>query len=286
MNHTSFNMSATTSVIQQNWKKIVFFTLLSALVATVTVLLMPERYRSTAKLLSANAQLADKSRLFNENIQSLYSYFGSGDDLDRIMGIADLDTSYKQLVDKYQLVDYYQLSNRPLPELRRKAVLQLKEDLSFQRTEEGQMKIICWTKDPQLSAMLVNTLITLVEQQLQTIWQMNYQTAYDQLNRSIAYTENLYATLSDSVSQASPAQSVLLQKHMETLLDQLAGYRKTAATFKLMGASVPAALYVLEPAVPAAKAERPDKPAVILTAALAGCIFSIFVLLLANRKQV
>jgi uncharacterized protein involved in exopolysaccharide biosynthesis len=278
-------MADTADLIQRNWKKLLLFTMLSALVATITVFLMPKQYRSTAKLISANPQLADKSRLFSENIQGLYSYFGSGDDLDRIIGIADLDTTYKQLVDEYKLVEYYQFGNDPLQILRQKAVLKLRDNLSLQRTEQGQLKIICWTKDRELSASIINTLIGIVKKQLEEIWQSNYQSAEDKLNQSITQTEQQYRQLNDSLLNRSTVQGVLVQKHMETLLEQLTRYRKTAATFKLMGETAPDALYVLEPAVPSAKAERPDKPAIILAATIAGFIFSLLLLLLGNRKK-
>lgn len=285
MNHSSFNMAETAALIQESWKKIVLFTLLAALVATITVFLMPKQYKSTAKLISANPQLADKSRLFNDNIEGLYSYFGSGDDLDRIIGIADLDTTYKQLVDQYKLVEYYQFGEDSLQIQRRKAVLKLRDNLSLQRTEQGQLKIICWTRDRELSASIINTLISVVKKQLELIWQSNYRATQDQLNHSITQAEQQFRQLNDSLSNASQAQGILLQKHMETLLEQLTQFRKTAATFKLMGETAPSALYVLEPAVPAVKAERPDKLAIILAATIAGFIFSLLLLLLGNRKQ-
>lgn len=278
-------MADTAAVIQHNWRRILLFTVLSAAVATITVFIMPKQYRSTARLVAANPQLADKSRLFNENIQGLYSYFGSGDDLDRIIGIADLDTTYKQLVDEYQLIAHFALDNDSLPQLRRKAVLKLRKDLSFQRTEEGQLKISCWTKERQLSASLINTLIAIVEKKLETIWQSNYQASVTKLNASVAAAEEQYRQLSDSLQTLSSSKAILVQKHMETILEQLAQYRKTADAFKLMDETAPKALYVLEEAVPAAKAERPDKPAIIIAAAIAGFVFSILLLLVGNRKR-
>ena len=285
MNHSSFNMADTVSIIQGNWKKILLFTILSALVATITVFLMPKQYCSTAKLIPANPELADKSRLFNDNVQELYSYFGSGDDLDRMMGVAGLDTFYKQLVDEYKLIGYYQLGSEPLPSLKRKAVLKLKKDISFERTEEGQLKITCWNKDRDLSASIVNTLVSLTRKRLELIWLSNYQATQDKLNQSIIHAEQEFKQLSDSISRASSGQGILVQKHMETLLEQLTQYRKTAATFKLMGEIAPASLYVLESAAPAAEAERPDKPVIIIAAAIAGFIFALLLLLLGNRKQ-
>ncbi|MEB3059371.1 hypothetical protein, partial [Parvimonas sp. D9] len=93
-----------------------------------------------------------------------------------------------------------------------------------------------------------------------------------------------YASLNDSISKASPTQQILLQKHMETLLEELSRYRKTAASFQLMGETVPPALYILEPAVPSAKAERPDKLNIVLISGLAGFLFSILFLLLKDRR--
>lgn len=278
-------MAETASILQNKWRNILLFTLLTAAVATITVFLMPKQYRSAAKLISANPQLADKSRLFNENIQSLYSYFGSGDDLDRIMGIALLDTSLKQLVKDFNLINYYKLNNDTEPLLQRKAILQLRDDLLVQRTEEGQLKISCWTKDPALSAGIVNALVKIIETKLENIWQSNYRSTKEQLNLSITQTETSYKQLYDSLSKAQDVQTLLIQKHMETLLEQLTQYRKTAAAIQLIGATAPAALYVLEPAVPAAKAERPDKPAIILAATIAGFLFSLLAALISNRKQ-
>ncbi|WP_178888851.1 hypothetical protein [Sediminibacterium sp. Gen4] len=285
MSTSGLNMPHTIQVLQKHTRFILLFTLFAMLVAFVTVLLVPKYFRSSARIIAANPQLTDKSRLFNENIQGLYSYFGSGDDLDRIIGIADMDTTYYQLVDQFNLMDYYQLDNDSLPLLRRKAVLKLKKDISFQRTEQGQMRVQCWTKDKQLSADIINTMIRIVQQKLESIWLSNYQEASAQLNASIVHNEQQYAALNDSISKAGRAQQILLQKHMETLLEELSRYRKTAASFQLMGETVPPALYVLEPAVPSVKAERPDKLNTVLISGLAGFLFSILFLLLKDRRS-
>ncbi len=285
MSTSGLNMPHTIQVLQKHTRFILLFTLFAMLVAFVTVLLVPKYFRSSARIIAANPQLTDKSRLFNENIQGLYSYFGSGDDLDRIIGIADMDTTYYQLVDQFNLMDYYQLDNDSLPLLRRKAVLKLKKDISFQRTEQGQMRVQCWTKDKQLSADIINAMIRIVQQKLESIWLSNYQEASAQLNASIVHNEQQYAALNDSISKAGRAQQILLQKHMETLLEELSRYRKTAASFQLMGETVPPALYVLEPAVPSVKAERPDKLNTVLISGLAGFLFSILFLLLKDRRS-
>lgn len=285
MTTSGLHMAHTVQVLQKNIRFIFLFTVFAMIIAFITVMIVPKYYRSSAGIIAANPQLTDKSRLFNENIQGLYSYFGSGDDLDRIIGVANMDTTYKQLTDQFNLISYYKLDGDSTPLLRRKAVLKLKKDISFQRTEEGQLRIVCWTKDRRLSADIIHAMIRIVQRKLESIWLDNYQQAVSKLNASIVGTEQQYATLNDSITKVSSANQVLLQKHMETLLDQLSTYRKTAASFKLMGETVPPALYVVEEAVPSAKAERPDKLNTVLISALAGFLFSILFLLLKDRRS-
>ena len=76
----SLNLVTLNAALQKQWKIIIGFVIITGMVTAVTVFLVPQYYRSSATIVSANPLLADKARLFNTNIQSLYSYFGNGDD--------------------------------------------------------------------------------------------------------------------------------------------------------------------------------------------------------------
>ena len=281
MQTSSFNLVQTTAVLQKKWKTIFLFVVVCAVVAAITVFLAPPYFKSTATVVSANPVLADKARFFNNNIQNLYSYFGSGDDLDRINGIGDMDASYQKLVEEFSLVDYYQLKGDSLPGLKRKAVLCLRDELRFQTTEQNQLKIIAWTKDKQLSAKLVNRMVAIIEETATTVWQKNYSQSIEKLNASIRSMEDEYRSLHDS-----SAKDALVLMKIQTLGEQISQYRKTADEFTLASQTPPAILYVMEEARPAAKAERPDKPAIILAACLAGLIFSCLLVLVNNRNSI
>ena len=281
---TSFNLVNTSAVLQKQWKTLLAFTLVTTLAATLTVSLVPKYFRSSATIVSANPALADKARLFNNNIQGLYSYFGSGDDLDRISGIADMDTTYKKLVDEFSLVSYYKLDSDSLPLLRRKAVLRLRKDLGFQKTEQGQLKIIAWTKDRELSASIVNRMVDIIKEIENGIWQQNYNQSLVKLNASVADMERRYQTLSDSVGLMKGGKHELALTQMQTLLEQLKQYRKSADEFILAKETNPAALYVMEAGVPAVKAERPDKINIIIAAMIAGFVFSSILVLVQDRN--
>jgi LPS O-antigen subunit length determinant protein (WzzB/FepE family) len=278
MQTSSFNLVQTAGLLQKKWKTILFFVLASAATATVTVFMVPGYYKASATVVSANPALADKARLFNNNIQNLYSYFGSGDDLDRIYGVGDMDTTYRQLVDEFSLINYYQLHDESLPKLRRKAVLSLRSDISFQKTELNQLKIIAWTKNKQLSADLVNRMVAIIEETETGVWQKNYAQSIEKINSSIISMEREYRSAGDE-------NDPLVAVKKQSLVDQINQYHKMANEFTLAAQTPPAVLYVMESAAPAAKAERPDKPAIIIAAGLLGFVFSCLLVLVSNRNS-
>lgn len=281
----SFNLLTIVAALRKRWTLVVFFVVASVAVAALTVWVVPAYYRSTATVVPANPALADKARLFNTNIQGLYSYFGSGDDLDRIYGVADMDTTYKQLVDEFSLVEYYRLTGDSFPQLRRKAVLRLRKDLDLQKTDKDQLLIRAWTRDRQLSANIVNRMVALIEATENTVWQNHYRLSMEQLEASISAMEAQYIQLGDSISRAFPARKTILTARQASLLDQLQQYQKTRDEFRLAAQISPAVLYVMEKAVPAAKAERPDKTVILLAAGLLSFVFICLLVLVNDRKK-
>ncbi len=268
MQTSSFNLVQTTAVLQKRWRTILLFVVIAAIAATVTVFVVPPYYRSTATVVSANPALADKARLFNSNIQTLYSYFGSGDDLDRIYGIADMESTYRKLVDEFSLINYYQLKGDSLSLLKSKAVKYLQKDIHLEKTERNQLQIIAWTKDKQLSANLVNRLVAIMQETEMDVWKINYQNSQDKLNSSISLMEKEYQQLSDSLSTLHAGKQQLAVAQMQTITEQIRQYRKTAD----------------ETAIPAAYAERPDKIVIILSSCLVAFVFSSLLVLVNNRK--
>lgn len=285
MQTSSFNLVQTTAVLQKRWRTILLFVVVAAIAATVTVFVVPRYYRSTSTIVSANPTLADKARLFNTNIQSLYSYFGSGDDLDRIYGIAEMESTYKKLVDEFSLINYYALKDDSLSILKTKAAKCLQKDIQLKKTEQNQLQFIAWTKDKQLSANLVNRMVAIIQETEMDIWKQNYQNSQDKLNSSISSMEKEYGLLSDSLSTMRPGKQQLAAAQMQTIAEQIRQYRKTADEFKIAAQTPPAALYVMETAIPAAYAERPDKPVIILSACLVAFIFSSLLVLVNDRKS-
>lgn len=91
------------------WKyKILLPTLLAMLISYIASMpkFMPPKYASTATFYAANPSASDRSTIFNSEI-GFTNYFGGGDDLDRILTIANSNELSNFIVNKFELVKHY-----------------------------------------------------------------------------------------------------------------------------------------------------------------------------------
>jgi capsular polysaccharide biosynthesis protein len=285
MQVNSFNLQQTVGLLQSKWKQMLLFVMVSLLVAAITLFLVPKQYRSSSLLVSANPSLADKSHMLNQNIQGLYSIFGSGDDLERIFGIATMDTVFKQLVDEFDLVTYYKLKGEDSNRLRRKAVLDLRDDLGIQKTELSQLKISVFTKDAELSAKIVNRIVEITRLKEESIWKSGNEKMLLNFNKSIDSLGKVYQAIANKIKSDNENLSQLELTKINSLLEQIQTQEKATGEIKLAIDNNAPAFYVLETAVPAAKSEKPNIPEVLILTALVSWLFSAMALLIYNREE-
>ena len=293
-----FNLIDVVDMLQKKWKQIFVFVLIVLIVTAVTVFIIPKAYKSTAVVIPANPSLADKSRLFNTNIQSLYSFFGNGDDVEVLYGLANLDTVYYQLIDEFKLVDYYESKGENDFIKKKHTVKSLKDDIQIQKNEFNQLKIVVWTKEKEVAAQIANATIDIIQQLEQTPWKKVYQTEIDKTNQTLFDLEKQFKILSDSIKTSynnsfsrptlghQPDYIDLLSVKKENILEQIKQYTKSVNELQLAIATTPPTLYVLEKARPAAIAERPAKIEILIAAFFISLIFGIIATLIYGRKQI
>ena len=272
-------------LLQTKWKQLLLFVLASLLIASITLFIVPRKYNSSSIVVSANSNLTDKAHLLNQNIQNLYSVFGSGDDLERIMGVATMDTVYKQLVDEFNLIEYYGLRGKEPNRLRRDAVVELKDDISIQKTELAQLKISIWTKDANLSAKIVNRLVEITKLKEESIWKSGYEKLLLNYNHSIDSLTKIYDVLSQTikVAKGNASQTDFLKSN--GLYEQISAQQKAAGELKLAIDNNAPALFVLETAVPAATSEIPNIIEVLFFTVIISFVFGVVVLLVYHKED-
>ena len=161
------------------WKQILTITALAIVVAVVVTLITPKKYLAVATAAPASSFASDRSRLFSENIEALYSVLGTADDLDLVIGTSKLDTVYLAVVDELKLADQYKVSEQG--EARRVKVASIiKNNSKVQKSGYGELKIQVWDKDNERSASIANSILTQlrnIHQELQTVANRNTLTA-------------------------------------------------------------------------------------------------------------
>src|SRR5437773_10777388 len=98
-------------LVSKWWKQMLALVLISLVVAGIILFLQPRQYLSVATAVPANSLSADKAKIFNHNIEELYSNIGLPDDLDMILGTGQLDTVYLAVTDQFNLFDHYKISD-------------------------------------------------------------------------------------------------------------------------------------------------------------------------------
>lgn len=89
------------------WKQMLLVIVLSLIVVATVLYLKPRKYLSVTTALPAPTYATDKAAIFSDNIQLLYPGIGTPDDLDKIVGTAQLDTVYHYVVDQLALIGFY-----------------------------------------------------------------------------------------------------------------------------------------------------------------------------------
>ena len=287
-NENEFNLVGVVHAWQRQWKIITLFVAVSLAVASILLLFLPKQYEATAVATAGNPLLSDKAYLFNPNINQLYSNYGNTDDLDRLYGIANLDTTYKVIVDSFNLVDYYKSTGANNPIRRRNAVFSLRKDVEVQKNEVNQLTVSVWNKNPALAANIANTIINVVQQITAAGLKKSYEQSLLVIDSTLAGLVSKYGALVGSGTNAAGQQVdrdvALLDAEKTTLLEQIKQYQKTYSEIDLASKNIQPALIVLQTASPTAKAGKPRVFAWLFGVLVASFSFGLLAVLLYDRK--
>jgi hypothetical protein len=247
-------------LFSRKWKFILLLTVLATLVALVVVLLSPKKYLSTATALPANSMMADKARIYNPNIEILYSDFGTPDELDRMEGTGSLDTIFIATAKEFDLAAHYDIPASG--ESTYKAAIELKKNSTINRSGYGELKIRVWDEDRNLAAGLANSLLQKIDELHQHIQAETNASVLEQLKKDHLQKEEKYRRLSDSALQAKGADAEIAMAGKTALLQQLSEDQKIMDQYAMAISTNPHMLLTVEAARPSI---WPDKPRIVPT---------------------
>ena len=149
------------------WKKFLIINLLIISIITVTiVLLLPNKYKATATIMippdtqsafgGLTSLLSGKSSLSSMG-SKLFGVTGTSEDV--LLGILNSRTALTDVIKKFNLIDYYEISENNID----KTIKAFRKDLSADPNEYGMIEISVINKDPEVAAAISNYFVGLID---------------------------------------------------------------------------------------------------------------------------
>jgi uncharacterized protein involved in exopolysaccharide biosynthesis len=273
-------------LVSKWWKQMLALWLVCILLAGVLTFIKPRQYLSVATALPASSVLADKSTIFNENIEGLYSSIGSPDDLDRIIGTAQLDTVYLAVSDQFNLYDHYKIEKDDVEKRVRTAKI-LKHNSEVLKSEYGELKVKVWDTDKNLAPQLANAIMNKLGSIYQDLQNQNNNASLNSLRSG---RQKILVQL-DSINHFSGLANITSNsaepytRRRNTLSEQLSKYEKLISEYELIIDNKPSVLMQVEKAKPALRPDKPRRLQIIVATAFISLFFALLLALVMERKN-
>lgn len=141
------------------WKKFIIINLLLIVIVTTALcFLIPEKFKSTATLMIEEDA---SSGLLSSVLPDVGSVLGGalfgdeGESVDKIFSFLESRKILLKVIDKFDLVDYYKISEYKIDN----TLDAIKDDLDVDQTENGLVQISFIHKDPKVAAEIVDYII-------------------------------------------------------------------------------------------------------------------------------
>jgi uncharacterized protein involved in exopolysaccharide biosynthesis len=256
------------------WKRMLVVMILSLLVVGIITFLKPRQYLSVTTALPASSYASDKGKIFNENILALYSELGSSDDLDKIVGSANLDTVYLFVADQFNLFDHYKMNGA---NARTKAALFLKKNTRVIKSGYGELKVKVWDTDKDLAPQLANAIFD----KLQFLHTELQSAGNEATLKGLQAGKKKLQLQVDSITGVSGP----MVERKTTLQGQVQQYEKLISEYQLMVDSKPPVLVVVEKAKPSIRPDRPRRLPIMISTAILSFLFALLAALVMERKK-
>lgn len=206
-----------------------------AVLSAVVSLMIPKEYESTAVVFPPASLSLDLS---TENPN-----FGYDIEADRLLQILQSKEIRDSVISHFNLVEYYEI-NPDSKDWLSKADRAYRKDVEFKRSTFMSIVITCQTKDPELSANIVNYILAMANKVRENIYKQNVKLAYskvmDEYSVEKTITDSLYTILQKRFSEEGISGLLLLAPNAQLNFDlrQMTGKKSEAGLSSLLGAEI------------------------------------------------
>ncbi|MFK8058407.1 MAG: hypothetical protein AB8F78_19940 [Saprospiraceae bacterium] len=134
-------------------RKLLFgITAAAAILSILVALLLPVYYKASTTFLAASPDLTNPSKLFGGKEVAVY---GTGNDIERLMGIAASEETLGFLIDSFNLMEVYDIDPKS-PRARNDVREALSDLYGVKRTQYDAVEITIEDKEPARAAAMAN----------------------------------------------------------------------------------------------------------------------------------
>lgn len=153
------------------WKRFIIINLfIVSLIAVIIALLIPNQYKAVATITIPSDSQSGLSGLGNlsgfiggkSSIASMGAKllgFGSSTSEDMLLGIVNSRSTLKNIIEKFNLVDYYNISDNNID----KTIKSFRNDISAELNEFELIEISIINEDPAVSAVMANYVVDYID---------------------------------------------------------------------------------------------------------------------------
>jgi len=260
--------------------------ILSLAIVAAVLFMKPDKYLSIATALPASSYASDKASIFNNNIQQLYPAMGTPDDLDKIVGTAQLDTVYIAVAAAFNLYDHYKVKEEGEAALIKSAYL-LKANTKVIKSDFSELKVKVWDTDKNLAPQLANAIMDNLNSIHQDIQNSNKVSILDNLQTRKKSLQTEIETVkknSDSAGMFNKI-SAAIEKQTASRSEQIQQYNKLISQYQLVVDSKPPVLIVVEKARISGWPDKPKKLPLLVATFILSALFSLLLALLLERRK-
>ncbi len=194
---TNTNLLGVLKTIYKKRFYIVYTCLGVGILTAAVSLLLPNYYKATTTFLAGSPDQANPKLLFEEGTREA-NYYGTGNDIDRILTIAKSSELLDFLIDSFELYKHYDI-NPDLP----KAPFRVREELlsyyEITKTNRDAIELSIEDVNREMAAQMTNAARERIDEIVQRLVKNTQEKALKTYSKSIEALENKIAYLSDTL---------------------------------------------------------------------------------------
>jgi len=181
------------------WRRHIMWVTVSAFILSALLsLLMPNYYEGKTVFYAASQDLFKPEKVFGGGSSEMY-YYGSGEDIDRILTVGNSHKVLDFLIDSFDLWTVYKVTpgtSKATYKIRKA----FRENFKILLTKQDALELTVEDKDPARAAAMANAATTLIDEEVRSI------------------IKNSQKALASSYKKSINGKEVLMQNNLDSLI--------------------------------------------------------------------